>query len=56
MEKKLYKVVFINQETGYPTKNYVLATGMAQIESEYADIELCEPLTPFEDLTEELIK
>jgi hypothetical protein len=51
IEYKLYEVKFINQEKGNVAINYVLAENMGHIESEYADIESCKPLTPLEDLT-----
>lgn len=50
---KLYKVRFINQETGAELDHYVLADNLQHLESEYADIIRVEPLTPLENLTEE---
>jgi len=47
-----YKVTFINQETGAYATSYVLAAGLEQVESEYADITKIEPLTPLDDLTD----
>jgi hypothetical protein len=48
--KKLYKVTFINQETGNQIYNYVLAKNLQEIEDEYCDIIKIEPLTPFVEL------
>jgi len=51
MEKKLYKVKFINQISGEEVVNYFLAFSAEGVEEEVADIVSIEPLTPFEDLT-----
>lgn len=50
MNKKLYLVRFVRQDTGSEEDTYVLAESAAVIEDEYADIIKIEPLTPLEQL------
>jgi hypothetical protein len=47
-KQKLYKVVWINQETGAEMTSYVITTGMGRIEEEYGDIISVEPIINFE--------
>ena len=44
--KRLYKVTYINQQTGNEITEYVLAQDLAEVEDDYADIVKIEPLTP----------
>jgi len=55
MSKTLYRVTFIRQDSGEEYEHYVLASGMAKIEDEYADIIKVEPLA-YEQLTEGELK
>lgn len=43
---RLYVVTYINQMTGDEVTEYVLTKNLAEIEDDYADIIMIEPLTP----------
>lgn len=55
-DENLYLVSYINQETGEKISHYVLAEGLAHIESEFADIIKIEPLTNFINLLNDKVK
>lgn len=42
--KNLYRVTFINQDSGNEQIHYVLAEGMNNVEDSYSDIVKVEPL------------
>ena len=44
---KLYKVVFVNQETGDELTRFTLAKNIGEIEKDYADIVSIKPVVNF---------